>query len=306
MTSDSAPRRRIRRILVALDTSVDSEAALAVAAELAAMLEAELIGLHIEDVNLARLAEHPLSFEVEYFSARRRHLHGPELERQLRMQVVQVRRRLMRVSSRHGLRSSFQTVRGGVVSQLLASFTGADLVGIGARGRSREHGLGSTVEALLVRGGGPLLVLRRGMRLGHSVHALYDGSEEGRAALHIAFELLRRESMQLTVLIDVPADRRQDVEMELRRLLDERELEAELRQLPALARGAEDLPLFLRRHDAGLLVTARRSLRYDRRELARFLARLPCPLLVTGRAGREGEEAAEGRGRNLRLERQDR
>lgn len=293
MTSDSAPRRRIRRILVALDTSVDSEAALAVAAELAAMLEAELIGLHIEDVNLARLAEHPLSFEVEYFSARRRDLHGPELERQLRMQVVQVRRRLMRVSSRHGLRSSFQTARGGVVSQLLASLAEADMVGIGARGRSREHGLGSTVEALLVKGVGPLLVLRRGMRLGHAIHVLHDGSEEGREALHIASALLR-ESMELIVLI-AAADGRQRLEKEVRRWLDEREVEAALGYLPARARGAEDLPLFLRRHGAGLLVTARRSLRFDRRELGRFLSRLPCPLLVTGRASRENEEAAEGR-----------
>ena len=296
MSEATAPNREIRRILVALDTSVDSEAALAVAAELAAILEAELIGLHIEDVNLARLAEHPLSFEVEYFSARRRHLHGPELERQLRMQVVQVRRRLLRVSSRHRLRSSFQTVRGGVLSQLLAGLADADLVGVGARGRARGHGLGSTVEALLGRGAGPLLVLRRGMRLGHAVYVWHDGTEEGREALDLALQLLRRESMELTVLIDAVGERRRRLEKELRQWLDEREVAAALRHLPAWARGAEDLALFLRRRGAGLFVTARRSLGYDRREFGRFLSRLPCPLLVTGHGARENSAAARGWG----------
>ena len=44
----------IRRILVALDTSKHSLAALEAADELAAWLKAELFGLFVEDINLLR------------------------------------------------------------------------------------------------------------------------------------------------------------------------------------------------------------------------------------------------------------
>ena len=44
----------IRRILVALDTSPHSQAAMEAAIELAARFEAELAGMFVEDVNLLR------------------------------------------------------------------------------------------------------------------------------------------------------------------------------------------------------------------------------------------------------------
>jgi nucleotide-binding universal stress UspA family protein len=47
----------IRRILVALDASPHSFAALEAAAHLAAHLEAELFGLYVEDENLLRGAD---------------------------------------------------------------------------------------------------------------------------------------------------------------------------------------------------------------------------------------------------------
>ena len=46
----------IRRILVALDASPHSQAALQAASELAAALKAELVGIFVEDVNLLHLA----------------------------------------------------------------------------------------------------------------------------------------------------------------------------------------------------------------------------------------------------------
>ena len=52
------------RILVALDASPQSEAALRAAAELAALLEAELEGLFVEDINLLHLCGLPFGREI--------------------------------------------------------------------------------------------------------------------------------------------------------------------------------------------------------------------------------------------------
>jgi nucleotide-binding universal stress UspA family protein len=54
-----APSRLIRKILVALDASLGSRAALRAAADLAAAMEAELSGVAVEDVELLRFAEAP-------------------------------------------------------------------------------------------------------------------------------------------------------------------------------------------------------------------------------------------------------
>ena len=79
----------IRRILVALDGSYHSLAALEAAAELAASLEAELHGLFVEDVNLLRVAGSPVAREVCYPFSRTTRPNQRTMERQLRAQATQ-------------------------------------------------------------------------------------------------------------------------------------------------------------------------------------------------------------------------
>src|SRR5512134_2155046 len=74
----------IRRILVAVDPSRKSLLALQAAASLAAHLDAEVIGILVEDTNLFRLAEMPFIQEVGHYSARPYPLNSQVLERQLR------------------------------------------------------------------------------------------------------------------------------------------------------------------------------------------------------------------------------
>ena len=59
----------IRRILVAVDASTHSLAALEAASVLAEVLNAELVGIFVEDINLLRLAGLPFAREVRYQSA---------------------------------------------------------------------------------------------------------------------------------------------------------------------------------------------------------------------------------------------
>jgi hypothetical protein len=67
----------IHRILVALDASVRSLAALEAAAELAAEWHAELLGLFVEDVELLRLAATPAAIHCVYPSASAREERWP-------------------------------------------------------------------------------------------------------------------------------------------------------------------------------------------------------------------------------------
>ena len=59
MSEDTPQKPQMRRILVAVDASPHSLAALDAALRLAADLEAEIIGLFVEDINLLRLAGMP-------------------------------------------------------------------------------------------------------------------------------------------------------------------------------------------------------------------------------------------------------
>ncbi|MBF0394019.1 MAG: universal stress protein, partial [Alphaproteobacteria bacterium] len=62
-----------RRILVAVDASPLSLDALDTAARMARRQGAELAVLHVEDINLSRLSNHPHVMAVSLVSARRLH-----------------------------------------------------------------------------------------------------------------------------------------------------------------------------------------------------------------------------------------
>ena len=98
-----------RRVLVALDSSAASSAALEVAAGVAASQACELSGLFVEDEDLLRLAELPFAREIQLARAMSRTLVPEQLQRDLRAQrAAGVTRRLVafemidRAIARHG------------------------------------------------------------------------------------------------------------------------------------------------------------------------------------------------------------
>ena len=86
----------IRRIVVAVDASPHSLAAIEGAAVLARLLEAELIGIYVEDVRLLRVAELPRMVEVSFDSRVARPFTDRYAERQLKEQAAKARRALKR------------------------------------------------------------------------------------------------------------------------------------------------------------------------------------------------------------------
>jgi nucleotide-binding universal stress UspA family protein len=191
----------ISRILVCLDTSRDSLAALDMAADLASRLRAALLGLFVEDINLLRVAELPFAKEVSFFSPSFRHLELQQLEQQLRAQANQVRRALVRAAERAQVPWEFRTTRGVVAAELLATSGEADLIVVGRLGRSLTRHLGSTVRTLVLQGRGMTMIVERGHTLITPPVVIYHDSALARKALDTAAHLVPAGGSHLSVII---------------------------------------------------------------------------------------------------------
>jgi nucleotide-binding universal stress UspA family protein len=276
---DEAPERPspIRRIVVALDASRSSLAALEAAADLAAAVDAELAGLFVEDENLVRLAGLPLAREFDRISERPRSMDTGELRRHMARQARQARRALSQQAETRRVTWSFRTVRGHVTHEVRAAASEADLLVLGSRGRSPGSTIGSTARELLREMPTLLLVAPpAGPRCG-SVDVLFDGTEKGERALALASDLALSRDRPLRVLIapDGEAEKRED------------HAKAVLGELASLAayeeldmRGLRAAPARLRARGCGLLVLSRGALHALGEEAARWISDLECPLLV--------------------------
>ena len=123
---------KIRRIVVGLDTAPRSRTMLDAAAAVAEKLEAELVGLFVENMNLLHFARFPFAHEVGLSSATRRALDVAAMERSLRVAATEAREMLVAVAGGSALRWSFKVTRGVVAAELLAAADEADLVVAGS------------------------------------------------------------------------------------------------------------------------------------------------------------------------------
>jgi nucleotide-binding universal stress UspA family protein len=279
--SEEARELVIRRILVGLDASGHSLAALEAAADLAARLEAELVGLFVEDINLLRLAELPFAREVGGFSATRRRLDSRQMERQLHVQAERARRALETHARRVQVHWSFQVTRGGVALELLTAASDADLVILGRASHfaSSTGQLGSTARGVVAGATCPALVITQGKQLGLPVLVVFDGSPLAWKTLTVAAGLVRGEDRYLAIF--VLAEGMQQAQGLKRRIagwLRERKLVARYRLLarPSLSRLVE----MIEREGCGTLVLQATSIYLEGAELLTLLDELELPVFL--------------------------
>lgn len=223
---------KITRILVAVDASPPSLAALEAAAELAASLQAELLGLYIEDINLLRAADSPFAREVGTFSGVIRELDSQRLQRQLRSQANRVRRRLSQLAERAHVRWSFRVTRGAIDAELLSAASDVDLVILGRAGWSGKRRLGSTAQAMASQAPRPALIHAPRTARKPAVLVVYDGSEVAQRALTTAASLIQAQEGFLSVaIIAANHEEARGLQIEAALWLRSRDLQARYRWL---------------------------------------------------------------------------
>ncbi len=206
--SDQTPKRRIQRILVAVDTSQPSRAALQAAVDLARELEGELTGVFVEDENLLRMAGISFTREVRQFSPGTSNCTAKDIERQLRVRARQAEELVGRIAEQAGVPFSFRVIRGQVNKALIAAAGESDLITLGRAGHSKasHRQLGSTAETILRQASRSVMVLEGGVRLHPPIVVIYDGSETSEKALEIAGQLTGvTEYEAVTVVIFDPS-----------------------------------------------------------------------------------------------------
>ncbi|GGX80829.1 hypothetical protein GCM10007160_05040 [Litchfieldella qijiaojingensis] len=152
--SGGAARHHVQaRVLVLLDASRHSLAALSVAVDLACRRHAELVALFVEDHDLLRSTDFPFACEVGMASGMARPLSLSMLETHLIRQRENVRQALSEMVAGREVRHSLKVSRGRVVTEALALATRSDVLVLGKAGVSAQWGgrLGSTSRALVLQ-----------------------------------------------------------------------------------------------------------------------------------------------------------
>lgn len=281
--------RTVRRILVALDASAPSHAALEEAAALAAGLQAELTGIFVLDTELLRLSALPVAYETGLTSARRRALDPESMERALQAQAQKARAALEATARRHRLQSTFRLSRGNVVSELIEAASQADLMAIGLIGHMASTGkrLGSATLGVRARSHCSLLLLAPGHRLAGSVVVVFEDSADSGRALDIAREVAERRESDLVVLVCGDEAEREGLKNSVGERLEGASTSVTVDEIAA--GGFETLGALFKRYQGGLLVLGQDCELVAGRDDELYA--LGCPVLLAHAGGAEPEAA---------------
>ena len=277
--SSENPEAIIQRILVALDASSYSLAALEAAARLAATLEAELDGLYVEDVNLLRWAELPFTRVVRYPASTDEEIDAVIMEEQLRRRAESARRALAHIARELDVTWSFKVVRGQVTSELLAAALEADMLALGwlSYPRTRRRRLGSTALALATQS--PRVVWlpsREAAEEDAPIFVTYDGSPVARKALALADHLAAQAP--IVCVLTGPADAVRQLKEEVQGLLTTKEArQVMFRHLPEVS--VENLARLVQLEQGGALVVGG-QIPFPELALEYLLNKLDCSLLL--------------------------
>ncbi|MEJ2732247.1 MAG: universal stress protein [Anaerolineae bacterium] len=281
--SEQGQALTIERILVALDASPHSLAALEAAVDLAARFQAELSGLFVEDENLLRLAELPFVREIGIFTATRRRIDSEQMERQIRVQSRRVRRVFTMTTERAHVQRSFRVARGAVLSEVLSAAAEADVLVLGQAGWSllQRGRLGSTVRGILPEQFGLALILKEGTCLGDPLAVVYDGSPVAERALIAAAALRRQPDKDRALIVLLLAEESQSaqtLQSQAASRLADRDAIAVYRSLTSA--NALWLADILQAEGCGMLVLPARSSALQDSVLVELLEHLDLPVLL--------------------------
>lgn len=282
MAKDSNGSKSIifRKILVAVDTSSHSRAALQAAAVLAQKMEGSIHGIFVQDEIWQKISRLPAKTTISELTGARVNLEEQDIQQQINMLKKRLQRELQTISRQNKISYTWQTVQGRVEKEILKAARDADLVTIGRRGCSfpQKKKLGSSAKAIIQTTEKPLLILKKGLQLGESVSAIYDGSDESRRSVQLAISLAVKNESSVTVLrINDTRDIEQPDDEELEKMIASSPVPVEVQQLNIT--NIWSLTHSINRRRAGLLIIPKNQ-PLLKGHLETVLYQLDCPLLL--------------------------
>ncbi|WP_228257441.1 universal stress protein [Marinobacter sp. NP-4(2019)] len=271
------------RVLVLLDGSRMSYAALNAAADIAACTGADVLGVFVEEQNLLRSAGYGFAREVGAASGISRPLDVTILERRMQRLAMEVKEALARAVSSRGRSHELSVARGRVVDEVLTLVSPQDLLVLGRVGWSSVPGsrLGSTARGLIRKSPSRVLLWSEGAVSDKNriVVLLNDHADANRRAIQAATEASRYHHLPVTVLLrsegDVSA-----VQLEtIRQDLDFSGAGTRLRVLPAT--DPATVARVLREECAAQLVVSRECSLFSNPEADQLLIALNLPITIT-------------------------
>lgn len=180
-----------RRILLAVDACTHGMASLETTVALAARLNAELVGLFVEDINMLRLAALPFSREWSAGGTGSRPMAEPDMARMLRAQAGQMQQRLADVASQQHVSWSFSVTRGAVAAQVMQAAQEVDLVAMELANwdHTSQARLELSTLTVMQSSACPVLLLPAGVQWHAPVVCVYTGTAVAQRALMLAREI---------------------------------------------------------------------------------------------------------------------
>lgn len=258
------------RIVIGLDTSFVARETLALAARLAASVDARLKGVFVEDDNLIALASLPFAREIS-FSGDVRALDPERMLRAMKAQAESARRMLARIAAEAHVDWSFDVRRGRPLASLAAGASRDDTLVIRAPGETARE-VGRAVRAATHETHADVLLVSRGAGLRSSLPP--------RIAAPVRTPLQQVLPGRPIAVVDEGSSAAEGCCAFARTLATR--LGAGFMRLPAKGVGPADIAAEARRSGAGLLVVNAAWLGGDE-DAAHLSAAAGCPVLLLGK-----------------------
>lgn len=270
------------RVLVLLDGSRPSFAALEAAAEIAQSRGAEVLGIYVEEINLLRTAGYAFALEVGASSGQARPLDTGRIEARMQSLADQCRQGLEQAMTQRGIRQALKRCRGQVVSEVLSLAQPDDLLILGRVGWSAAPGarLGSTARTLVRQAPGDVLLWTPLRRRPESRVAVLLDHDQGAShrAVRVGADLARQYHQPLTIIVAAGDDHQANTD-DLAAYLRQEHIPARIRLVPGTSGAA--VIRALREEGASQLVLSRTCCLFRRPDADALLQDINLPLTVT-------------------------
>lgn len=213
--TEPASSRPVSPVVVTISAAKRCAKTLELATALASSAGADVEVVFVEDADLLRLADLPVTFEIDRTSGMTHEMDARRMLRALRCEVQYVRRELGRLGKNRSVHTHMTVVRGHYLTEALAASERGGVTFVHGARRPLPGDFPPAARPSTAAGAGSALGIRPGTR--SHLWTLYDGSPASNRALEVALVLSRGALTKLTVLVagsggDETESRKREVE----------------------------------------------------------------------------------------------